>query len=122
MNRHGIAGAITVLLGMSLLPACATQVIGLYRHPSFTYPAVVEGKMGVGGVTSWGNVSDADRLQYTALLRARFIDGRPRFQMIPASAGIGQLDTATYNTMLYEYRLDRQLSEVRLACNSHRPI
>ena len=73
MNRHGFAGVATVLIGMSLLPACATHVIGLYRHPSFTYPAVVEGKMGVGGVTSLRPVSDADRLQYTAVLRARFL-------------------------------------------------
>ena len=115
MNRHGFAGVAIVLLGMSLLPACTTaHVIGLYRHSSFTYPAVVEGKMGVGGVTSFGPLSDTDRLQYTALLRTSFLVDRPRFQMIPASGGLVRLDTAAYNAMLDEYRSDGQLSEVRL--------
>lgn len=81
------------------------KVSGLVKDPSFTYQAVVNGKMAVGGVvSSISQLNNSQRNNYANVLRSQFINERETFQVAPVSSVINALGQEEYGQMLNDYK------------------
>ena len=101
-----------LVLGLCIVPACKTQVIGLVKDPTFTFEAITSGKMAIGGVTSaLKRMPDAERNRYADMMRMRFLGERESFIILPAGIVAHFLGHDEYRNMLDEYRTYGRLSD-----------
>lgn len=108
-------GLLAVIWGSVISSSCATRVKGLYCDPGFTYPAVVSGRMVVGGVTSALNpLPPATRNLYGNILSREFLDEQENFRILPSSRLASLIGSENLNRLLDEYRVYGQLSDAWL--------
>jgi hypothetical protein len=99
-------------LGLCAAAACQTRVKGLATDPSFTYEAVVSGKMAIGGVTSaLTKMPEEERNRYADMMRMSFLEKRETFTIVPAGFVAHFMGHPEYRHMLDEYRTYGRLSD-----------
>jgi len=93
------------LLLMALLGGCAAHVSGLQQDASFTYAAVLQGRMAVVGVTELeAPLSAEDTSYYADHLLRDLRDERKHFPLVPAGRVREALGEDDYLPMLDRYR------------------
>ncbi len=103
----GFTRSLLPALLLSLLGACVAPVLGLRQDPSFTFPALLNGRIVVGGVVSRvDEPPDAELRDWEAALVAAIAGERPAFVVQPGPTLAARLGTEVYRTMLGGYRRD----------------
>ncbi len=104
---------VLAVIGLALT-GCATKVAGLKQSDTFTFPAVVGGKMAIGGVTSaTANLDEGKRSSYATLLRNSILEERKEFNVEPVGTVINGTG-ANYARLMEEYRTTGSLSDQSL--------
>jgi len=97
---------IVVLLSMFLLVACKTPVVGMQQHGSFTYEAVMQDQLVIGGVVStMDELSGIERIRYGDMLARELVDEHNKIQIIPAGLVLKTMGAAWYQHWLDGYML-----------------
>lgn len=111
MYRSVLVGAAVAVF----VAGCATQVAGLKKSPTFTYPSIAKGKMAVGGVASAsGTMDEGKRSSYANLLRTALMEERKEYNIAPVGVVINKLGSQ-YNTVINELQTTGSLSDKSVA-------
>jgi hypothetical protein len=106
-----IFGALTFAF-ILFASACATRVAGLKQSDTFKFPAIMSGKIAIGGVTSvMEELPESRRNSLGNLLRTRLIEERKEFPVIPPGALASKLGPSKYNELLNDYKNTGLLTE-----------
>lgn len=85
------------------LTGCATKIAGLKQSPTFTFPAIAQGKMAVGGVAAASALLDeGKRTSYANLLRTELLEERKEYNIAPVGNVVNRLGRQQYQTMISE--------------------
>lgn len=107
-----------VFLGLASLMACGPKVSALFHDPTFTEPAMREGRMAVLGVVAVPRIEDSDFLSNgfaTRLLRREALDRRPNLPLLPEGDVATAVDLGVLGSSLESYRTRGSLRPEELA-------
>jgi hypothetical protein len=83
---------------------CSVSIKGLRTDPAFTYAALHEGRMAVGGViSSSGKVSRRDQTRYERIVAREMAEKRPGLKVSGSADLRRRLGKAKYTKLLAEY-------------------
>lgn len=96
----------------AVLAACSTKVAGLKQSPTFTHPALVSGKIAIGGVAAATETLDEGRRStYSNLLRTALLEERKELTVIPVGTVINKVGPSQYQQMIGELQSAGLLSD-----------
>lgn len=103
-----------ILFASSLTIGCATKALGVKADSSFTFSAITDGKMAVGGVVSLSASSEGDETSFANLLRTQLLEQREQYTVNPAGAVANKVGNDEYKKMLDNYRNNGALSDAEI--------
>jgi len=96
---------IFVLICLTGLSACKTQVIGMQQHPSFTYETLMQSRFVIGGVVSTVTpLDDMTRMRFSDLMGRTFAEEKPRLVIMRTGHVLKALGYEPFEQMLNAYR------------------
>lgn len=106
----------TSVVVFSVVAACSTKVAGLKQSPTFTHPALMSGKIAIGGVAAATETLDeGKRSTYSNLLRTALLEERKELTVIPVGTVINKVGPSQYQQMLTELQTSGLLSDKSVA-------
>ncbi|MBI4042327.1 MAG: hypothetical protein HY391_02515 [Deltaproteobacteria bacterium] len=110
MMRQMILGSLIFLA--LFLSSCATKVLGLKQSSNFTYSAIMDGKIVVGGVTSaLGPLEEGKSVSLANLLRTSILEERKSFSVGSVGGVMNRLGSPLYLQISNEFRMNAELSD-----------
>ena len=105
---------VLILLVSALFTGCATKALGVKADSSFTFSAITDGKMAVGGVVSLSTSNDGDETSFANLLRTQLLEYREKYTVNPAGAVANKVGNDEYKKILDNYRNNGVLSDAEI--------
>ncbi len=103
------------VLFLAVIAGCATKVAGLKQSATFTHPALLNGKIAVGGVAAATETLDeGKRSTYSNLLRTALLEERKELTVLPVGTVINKVGPSQYQQMLAELQTSGLLSDKSL--------
>lgn len=109
-------GSILLLFFSLCLPAlligCSPKIVGLRKDPSFTYSAINEGQIIIGGVASIaeGEFTDSDRSSASELMKNQLVEKIKGARVSSAGQLINSMGKDPYSKMMEEYKSSGEIS------------